>query len=180
MGNDRTIARPYAKAIFELAQQKNQLLAWSRLLILLAKVASNAEMQSLYRNPKVSPSQLGSIFIDLLMTLDLTDPDYKNLILVLAEYRRLNLLPVISEMFEEDKAKLEKTEKVTITSALPVPETLRQRLKKALEIRLQCAVTVDFLLDKNLLGGATICAGDLVIDRSVRSMLNKLKQWVVI
>jgi F-type H+-transporting ATPase subunit delta len=56
---------------------------------------------------------------------------------------------------------------------------MQEKLKKSLEIRLQREVVMNFELDKNLLGGAIIRAGDWVVDGSVRSKLEKLKQAVV-
>src|SRR5690606_14318903 len=49
-----TLARPYAKAAFELAQPANQLAEWSRMLSTLAAVAQDERVQALLGHPSLS------------------------------------------------------------------------------------------------------------------------------
>jgi len=181
MDHDKTTARPYAKAAFEFALEQKNLEGWSKSLMFLALISENKTMKPLYDDPNISPEELSSIF------LNLSDRDgthnkqayIKNFILVLSHYSRLNLLPQIAELFEETKAEHEKLSTVYVTSAFPIEDSMQEKLKKSLEIRLQRDVVMNFELDKNLLGGAIIRAGDWVVDGSVRAKLEKLKQAVI-
>lgn len=176
MIDQRTLARPYAKAVFQLAARQQQLAAWSQVLALLAVIAKDNHIQHLYQDPQVPAEKLAELFISLLNSKNYKEIFYKNFILLLAQYKRLMLLPFIAELFEEDKANLEKTLQVEVSSAFAIAEPLRKKLKQALEIRLQRSVNLQFQQDQQLLGGAIIRAGDLVIDSSVRSKLDRLKQ----
>ena len=179
MNHDQVSARPYAKALFELALEQQQLTAWSKALSLLAEVAEQAPLKKLYNHPRLSQKCLAELFYDIAKTNITTPAEIRNLLLLLAHYQRLQILPTIAVLFEQDRAQLEKTLQISVTSAFPLQTKLRDRLQQVLEIRLQRAIKMEFEIDKKLLGGAIIRAGDLVIDGSVRSKLEKLKQAVV-
>lgn len=179
MNHRRTRARPYAKAIFELACEDKQLVFWSQALSFLSQIAEDKSLQAVYHDTRYKPSELSEIFIGLLKKANLYHQYLENLIFLLAHYKRLPILPMIALLYEEHKTSLEKVTHVVVTSAFPMTKVVSLNLKKALEIRLQCAVELSFEIDKTLMGGAVIRAGDLVIDGSVRSKLEKLKQVVV-
>jgi len=179
MNHRRTRARPYAKAIFDLACEDQQLAFWSERLHFLSRIAEDQSLQAAYHDPRYSPAELSEIFIALLKKANLYHQHLENLIFLLAQYKKLPLLPMIAMLYEEHKTSLEKMVHVDVTSAFPMTEIISGQLKKALEIRLQRAVEISFKIDKSLMGGAIIRAGDLVIDGSVRSKLEKLKQVVV-
>ena len=97
----------------------------------------------------------------------------------MSEYNRLSLLPEIAELFEEEKAEYEKISTVYVTSAFPMDASTTKKLQASLTTRLKREVNLEFEIDKNLLGGAIIRAGDWVVDGSVRAKLEKLKQAVI-
>ena len=53
MAEKSTIARPYAQAAFDLAQQKSELKTWSDMLSMLSSVVSDEQMKNLFGNPQV-------------------------------------------------------------------------------------------------------------------------------
>jgi F-type H+-transporting ATPase subunit delta len=181
MNGRRTIARPYAKAIFELACEDKQLGFWSETLSFLSIIAKDRDLQAVYHDVRYTASELSQIFISLCQKAKIINPLIENLVLLLAHYKRLLLLPMISMLYEEYKASLEKTINISVTSAFPLSEKISANLKKALEIRLQRDVEINFAQDRTLIGGAVIRVGDgdLVIDGSVRNKLEQLKQTVV-
>ncbi len=171
----KTLARPYAKAAFEYACEHKKLKDWSESLGQLATVAENADVKPLYDDPNISAEQLSSIFIGFIKN----NENLKNFILLLSEYNRLSLLPEIAELFEEEKAEYEKISTVYVTSAFPMDASTTKKLQASLTTRLKREVNLEFEIDKNLLGGAIIRAGDWVVDGSVRAKLEKLKQAVI-
>ncbi|MBA2653608.1 MAG: F0F1 ATP synthase subunit delta [Gammaproteobacteria bacterium] len=172
MSEITTVARPYAKAIFESACEKHSLKEWSDTLKRLAFIASSKEMQPVLTSPLVPKEELASIFIDL--GGESINEDSKNLINLLAEGKRLNLLPAIAKLFEDCVADLEKRIEVKVVSAYSIDPPRLQRLKQALENYLNRQVAIRFVVDNTLIGGAIIYAGDEVIDGSLRSKLNRL------
>lgn len=93
-----TIARPYANAVFSIAQDKGELKAWSDLLAVLARSVLEPEMQSIITSPAVSDEQA----VDLLAEIagDAMTADARNFLLLLAENNRLLLLTDITVLFE--------------------------------------------------------------------------------
>jgi F-type H+-transporting ATPase subunit delta len=172
MAEKSTIARPYAKALFELALEQKKLDAWSQALAIGAAVVSDVRVKKLLTSPHVTTDQLASLLIDI--GGKSLDSEGQNFIRVLASNRRLGLLPEIAVIFERLKAESEKVVDVTVTSAAPLSaeqqgsyaSALRQRLKT--DVRLHCEV------DPSLLGGAILRADDLVIDGSLRGRLDRL------
>ena len=100
----------------------------------------------------------------------------KNFLVVLSENRRLQLLPEISHQFDILKANREKAIDVEVTAALELDADQQQMLSDALSAKLERKVNMQVRLDKSLLGGAVIRAGDTVIDGSIRGRLAKLAE----
>ncbi|MFL0806324.1 MAG: F0F1 ATP synthase subunit delta [Oceanobacter sp.] len=169
-----TLARPYAKAVFAEAQEKNALDAWSDDLALLAAYAANDEMASLLVHPSLTAEQQAQALIDVCGD-KLTDTA-KNLVAVLAENKRLTLLPEITALYEELKAEMENTVDVLVTSARPLTKAQENKLSKALKAKLQSEVRMSSEVDESLIGGVIIRAGDLVIDGSLTAKLSKLAE----
>lgn len=176
MDSPKTLARPYAKAAFEFAREEKQLHEWSTSLAILAEAANNAAVKPLYDDPNISAEDLCSIFTGLVSK----HKSMTNFVLALCHYDRLSLLPEIAELFEEEKAEYEKVLTVFVTSAFPLDNNTTKKLKASLTTRLKREVSFEFEIDKNLLGGAVIRAGDWVVDGSVRAKLEKLKQAVIL
>jgi len=92
----------------------------------------------------------------------------------LLEYKRVAVLPEISEHFEELKAKIENTVDAVVTSATKLSESQVGEIAAALKKRLGSDVNIETEIDENLIGGAVIRAGDVVIDGSLRTRLEGL------
>src|SRR6185312_1432734 len=57
-----TIARPYAEAVFGLADKSGTLAKWSQLLAALAAAAADPQVRALIGDPKVREDQLYGLF----------------------------------------------------------------------------------------------------------------------
>lgn len=169
-----TLARPYAKAAFEVALQGDALDAWSKMLTLSAAVSSHQAVRSLLINPALSSSQIAQSFIDVCG--DELDSKGQNFIRLLAENKRLGLLAEVSALFEVLKANQEKSVDVEITTAFEISSDASNKLAESLKTRLQREIKLATSIDASLIGGAVIRAGDTVIDSSVRGKLNKLAE----
>lgn len=174
MSESTTLARPYAKAIFEHALAEKKLAEWSEHLLILAQSVLTPQAFEFITNPASTDEQ----HIELLQSL--CRPEAKeskslnNLIVLLATNKRLMLLPAIKELYEAHRAEQEKTLDVEVISFSTVSPAQQQQMIESLSQRLQRKVSLNISIDPSLLGGAVIRAGDLVIDGSVRGKLNKL------
>ena len=169
-----TLARPYAKAAFEFAVGVSDLKGWSDSLSTSAAVTQHAAVVKLLASPSSTPAHQAATIIDLCG--DVLDATGRNFIVILSENRRLTLLPQISYQFEIMKANREKAVDVDVVSAQPLDAEQQKMLSEALSIKLQRKVNMQVSLDKSLLGGAVIRAGDTVIDGSIRGRLTKLAE----
>jgi F-type H+-transporting ATPase subunit delta len=176
MAEKSTIARPYAEAVFQLANANGQLKEWSDSLQAIALIASDADMQSLLGNTSVGKSQVADLLIDVAVSgsKDALTEQGKNLVKLLAENRRLNVMAEISAQFETLKAEAEKTVEAEVIAATEVSPAQQAEIAAKLKARLGCEVSLKCSVDESLMGGAIIKAGDMVIDGSVSGQLNKL------
>ncbi len=167
-----TLARPYARALFELAQARQALDRWSETLGLLAAIAADKRMQRLLAGSALSRDDLARLFLDV--AGDRIDQPARNLVRLLAENRRLGLLPEIARQFEARKRAAEGRIDAEVVSAYPLSADQAARLARLLQQRLGREVTLQARVDRSLIGGVVLRAGDLVIDASVQGQLARL------
>ena len=167
-----TIARPYANAVFAIAQEKGELKAWSDLLAVLAQCVADPDMQSIISSPAVSDEQVVTLLADI--SGELMSEDARHFLALLAENNRLQLLADIAVIYEELREEAEQTMTADITSARALTSEQENTISAALKKRLGRDVTLNTTVDENLLGGAIIRAGDLIIDGSALGKLNRL------
>jgi F-type H+-transporting ATPase subunit delta len=172
MAETLTVARPYAQAAFLFASQHNVLKDWSDMLALLATVADDPDMRTLIENPRMTETQLADLIVGI--GGDRLSEQCANFVRVLAENRRLALLPDIAALFEIERSRAEGRIQAELTTAFPATEAQQARIIESLRRRLGREVELTCRTDASLLGGAIIRAGDLVIDGSVRGKLERL------
>ena len=172
MADKSTIARPYAKAAFEDARDRKRLGPWSEALRTAAAVVGDPRVQSLLGNPRVTPAELADLVIEIAGPQ--LGEEGGNFIRTLADNGRLAFLPEIATLFDELKSQAEGVVDVTVTSAAPLDDAQRGNLIAALERRLKRTVRLQCATDPTLIGGAVLRAGDLVIDGSLRTRLERI------
>lgn len=172
-----TLARPYAKAAFEHARQNDELAGWGEMLALAAAIARDEQVRSrILGNPLLARADAAGFFIEV--GGDRFDEDFANFIRLLADNRRLQLLPQVHELFGRYRAEAERTLDVEVTTAVDLPDDYRERLEKALAKRFDRKVSVSLKKDESIIGGAVIRAGDTVLDGSVKGRLALLAQAI--
>lgn len=167
-----TFARPYAKAVFELAQTSQRIPAWKKALETLAALVAMPDVQSLIRNPQITPVIQAQIIIDA--GADAFDSDAANLVRLLAENRRLESAVDLAACYESLCDAAEGTVEAEVISAYPLDKAQCEALMVALKKRLGKNVNLSTREDPELLGGVVIHAGDLVIDGSLKGRLGQM------
>lgn len=175
MAESITLARPYAKAVFELAHGNTALDAWSKTLKLLAGLVGDHSVRVMLGDPQIPASVRAQVFIDLCGKAGhKLDQHGQNFVRLLAEYRRLTLLPDIAADYETLRAQAENFVEVELRAASPVDAAEQKRISEALHQKLGRRIELKYVEDKSLIGGAVLRAGDFVIDGSVRGKLGRL------
>lgn len=180
MAETLTLARPYAKAVFELARERKQTERWSKLLELLSGFTSNHEVQVMLGDPRVPAAVRADALLEL-CTKTGHEPDAhaRNFVQLLASYRRLPILPEIAAEYAALRAQAEGVVNVELRAATRVTADEQARISAALKHKLNRDVTLTCVTDPTLIGGAIIRAGDLVIDGSVREKLSRLAAAII-
>ena len=168
-----TAARPYAKAVFEIAESTGSLDTWSEQLALMASIASADGSAELLNSPKVSASQKVETFSQV-ASGNLNNQSV-NLLKSLGENNRFALLPDMSLLFEALKSESQGEVEGELIAAAEVSQEQESAIVTALEKRLGRKVKLVTKIDDSLLGGAVIRIGDLVIDGSLQGRFQTLK-----
>ena len=166
-----TVARPYAKAAFDFAFEKQTVAQWQEMLVFAGAVAQDASIKQVLKGA-YSASKLAEIFIGVCG--EQIDENGQNLIRVLAENKRLSALPDVATLFNQYKAEFDKEIEVDVTSAIKLTKVQQTSISAALEKRLSRKVNLICNVDKTIVAGLIIKAGDTVIDGSIQTKLNRL------
>lgn len=172
MAEARTIARPYAEAVFRLARSNGKLQAWSAMLQLATAMAVDESMRAIIGNPKVPAKRLGELLLEV--GSDKFDEEGRNFILLLAENGRIEILPEVSELFDQLKTQYEGVLEAKIISAFPVSDEQLKKLVADLESRFKRKIEATVSIDPELIGGVKVEIGDEVLDASVRGKLEAM------
>lgn len=172
MAEPVTIARPYAEAAFKLAREQNALGSWADALALIDATVADSQLAALIGVPNVGAAQLEGVIIGAVGKQ--LSGEARNFVQVLAQNRRLGLMPQILELFTQLRRDHEGTMEATVVSALPVEGAQLNALVAALEKKYGRKITARVELDPQLIGGLKIMVGDKVIDATVRGRLDAM------
>jgi F-type H+-transporting ATPase subunit delta len=173
MAEISTLARPYAEAAFRIADASGALDQWSAALSNLAQVSIDPAVAAAIGNPNIPSAKVAGIFIQVLAG-KLT-AEAENLVRVMAENRRLAILPEISAQYEVLKNTREGIVEAEIASAFPLTDAQLAQLVARLEARTGKKVRPRVSVDSELIAGVRVVIGDKVIDGSARAQLAALE-----
>lgn len=171
-----TLARPYAKAAFEYARADKALDAWSSSLAVVASVVQQAAVEELLSSPTVTSAQKAATLFEICG--EELHEKVKNFVAAMADNKRLLLLKEVQELFEDFKSQQEKFADITVSTAFELNSEVEKALAEKLSKVLESEVSLSTDIDKSLIGGVVISAGDMVIDGSVRGRLAKLAETI--
>ena len=174
MKNPKLSSR-YAKALFDFAGEKNQVEEVYGDLKLFAKtLKENRELQVLLRNPVIEVFQKHKIF-ESIFNGTLHPTTYQFLEVLLKKKREPALDTICNEFFKlyNDAHHIRP---VTITTASPLSDTLKDRIVALLSEQTHATIDLQQTVDPELIGGFVIQMDDYYFDASILSKINKLKQ----
>ena len=177
MSDFETAARPYARALFELASEEGKLQDWQDRLQLASVIASDVDMLAMFDLPAMLATEQATLFLAVasgVKNAPEASADFDNLIALLAENDRLSALPAISLAFETMKREAEGKVEVQVKSALQLTDKQRNAISRSMAKKLGKEVSITSEVDESLIAGAIIQIGDMVIDGSARGRLDKL------
>lgn len=173
MAELRTLARPYAEAVFRIADGSGKLGDWSVILSDLASVSADPMIAAAIDDPNISSPKVAGLFIQVLAGR--LTAEAENFVRVLAENNRLKLLPEIATQFDVLKNDREGVVDAQVTSAFPMTDAQLAELAAQLEKKTGKRVKAQVSVDPELIAGVRIEIGDKVIDGSARAQLTALE-----
>ena len=172
MSDFTTAARPYARAVYQLAQETSSVDNWGDALVLLAAVSNDAAMISIIDKPQLSRENKGEQLINVVK--DKVNAQQINLIKLMAENGRLKILPYVADQYEIYRAEAEGKIDAEVFSAFELSAEQENTIIKTLKNKLGREVSLTTSIDKSLIGGVVIKAGDTIIDGSMKAQLESL------
>ena len=168
--SSETLARPYARAIFEHSEGLLEELKQ------VVNVIHQPNVTTLIDSPKLAYKEKAEMFIDLFQGE--IQKKTAHFLRVLGSTKRLSLLPEILNEYKKLLAKKNKQSDVLITSAFKLNQSQEEEITGRLKKRYGENLTTKVEIDKTLIGGITIKSGDEVIDLSTKGKLLKLKKQI--
>ncbi|MBY0474598.1 MAG: F0F1 ATP synthase subunit delta [Nitrosomonas sp.] len=167
-----TVARPYAEAAYKFAVESKELSKWSKILQLAAAIAQDDQVKLLIGNPLISVKQLGELIQEIGGNKFTTEA--RNLIILMAENKRVLVLPQVSQLFEQLKAQHEGVLEAKIISAFKMQGDQINKLVDKLEQKFNRKIEAQVSVDPELIGGIKVEIGDETLDASVRGKLEAM------
>lgn len=175
MSQALTLARPYARAAYAIAREAGAAAQWSDALAFASNVAADPQVHALLGHPRLGRADAVALLSPPSASGAGASEAFGNFLALLADNRRLSLLPDIAGLFDELRAETERVVKAKVTSAAALPAAELETIKAALKRRFGREVEIETAVDGGLIGGAVIDAGDVVIDGSLKSKLARLQ-----
>lgn len=169
-----TLARPYATAVFKRAAETNTMSDWSDVLAFISTVTSAKTVSEIVDNPKVSKDRLSTLLLDICQGQVSTEGE--NFLKLLVQNSRRDLVPDIALQFEQLKAAHEGYVDVEVASAFALSKDEQKKFTTSLEKTLNKKVRMNVTIDRSLIGGVLVRAGDRVMDGSVKGQLQHMQK----
>ncbi len=186
MADNNTVARPYAQAIFDVARETDTLDELSASLRTAKDLLADGQVAAFLADPAMTDATRLEFLTGLFKSAAGDESVFSgsvrqgtNFLKLLLENGRVGALPEIADQFDDLKSAVENTVDVTVTSATPLSAEQQASISTALATRLGREIRIETAIDENLIGGAVIRAGDIVIDGSVRARLEGLTNVLV-
>ena len=171
---ERTLARRYAKGLFEAARDRNALDRTQEELRLLAPVLEERETVRFLNNPCVVLAEKQQALRAALGQE--CSPLVMDLMELLAERRRLKVFPFVVEIFGELLDESRQVLRIRVRLAADTPEAALGALKARLSEVLGKTVEIQAEVDESLIGGAMLVLKDTEFDGSVKGAIKALHE----
>jgi F-type H+-transporting ATPase subunit delta len=171
-----SVARRYARALFQIGVDGGSFEALGQELADLAALfEESVELRQTMVNPVFKPSEKRAILEKLLPRVT-PSPVVQRFALLLLERGRIGLLPSLARAYRELSDAHAGRVRAVVVSATPLSAADLERVRRSLERRTQKKVMLEAEVDPNLIGGLVARVGDLVLDGSVRTQLDTLRE----
>ncbi len=172
----RSYARRYAQAVFEIALERKELDRWQSDLEQIASLGDDAEVVAWLQSSRLRFEVKAKLVAERLRGVN---PLTLNLVYLLITKGRLGMVGDIAGEYQRLLYSHRGIEPAEVTTAVPLTDEDKQRLKERLGAVIGKEVVLKFEVDSNLIGGIVVRVGGKLIDGSSRRQLLTLKRELV-
>lgn len=175
----RASARPYAKALFEVAVATGRAEPTAEELDAVARLfADHPDLGKVLTHPAVTPKAKRAVVDQIATRLGVSTPVHK-LLLLMAERDRLGLLPALQQDYQQRLMTHLGIVEAHVTTAVPLPADRATALTRSLAAATGKEVRVRTGVNPAIMGGVVARMGSTVIDGSVVRQLERLRQTLI-
>ncbi|AKZ65742.1 F0F1 ATP synthase subunit delta [Candidatus Palibaumannia cicadellinicola] len=173
-----TIAKHYARAIFDYAIEHNQLENWQSMLEYAAEVSKNNDLSKLLDNPVIEHQTISKIFLEICGNK--LNYNGQNFIRLLSKNKKFIILPFILKEFINISNKHTSLVEVEIITASNLNKLQINNIYLAIEEHISSKIKLNYTVNSSLIAGIIIRIGDLVIDGSISGKLERLTRYLCV
>ena len=173
--SNRLVARRYAKALADIAEQNGTLVAVQQeLAAVSALVRTSPDLARLAFYPLIPPAQKAKALDGVLAAMGLSET-VRRFFTVVAEAARLNLIHELSSSFDEFVDERTGVVEASVQSAQVMTDVQQKALLEALGRRTGKTIRLQWRQEPSILGGVKVQIGSTVYDASIQGRLRLLK-----
>ncbi len=170
-----SIAKRYARAFFEIAEEEKQFDKYYHELIGFSEIIhGNENMKEFLANPIFDQHDKRDVVDAVLIKIGMTGVT-ANFLRLLADKRRIGILTDIVVCYRELMDSALKKQRVQVKTAFPLSNELSERLKKGMEGLTGKQIELTIEQDVSLLAGVVVRVGDTLYDGSIKTQLNNIR-----
>ncbi len=171
-----TIAKPYANAIFEIAEQNQSHSDWKGVLEAGTQLANDISMQTFIASPGTSGEDKTEVVVALFKSIlgRALSKQENSFVVLLLDNSRIDALPSMLELFDVMSNLSSDAKAFHVVSAYKLSTAEEKQIVSDLADKYNTTVSIDTEIDENLVGGVVIKEGDKVIDLSIQARVNEL------
>jgi len=179
MGANLKVAKRYARALFELCdlskldEMEAALQSFSKLWL------DDLKLRSAMLNPAFPLNERLSALRDLATNIKSGDKNFSNLLEILLQNKRLEVMPEISSAFSEMIDQIKKLLSLEVTSAFELPQDEKEKILKRVQTDCGSMASIVWKTDSEIIGGLKIKAGDKLLDGSVTGSLERFRNQLI-
>ena len=173
------LAKRYAKAIFSLGKEQNKVDTYAESLAAIAELYENSELEiaDALTNPLYPIEARQKVMAKIAESVD-ADAIMTSFLNLLIEKKRVDVLPDIAREVQVMVDREQNISHGSVTSAIKLDSALLKKIQGTLEKITGNKVILETQVDPSIIGGIVAKVGDLVLDGSIRTQLNGLKESI--
>lgn len=180
--SDATLARPYARAAFNVALADDNLAGWAQALDCCAKVTQDPQFRRLLGAPSLTKPDVVKLVCSAVAKLKVKVPAQAlhNLVVQVVNHRRVLIMPAIAELFQAFALDHQGAKLAKVTSAHALTAAQKKKVDTFLQEKFACELVIEWVTDADLLGGFRAQVGDKVFDFSIEQACQTCEKLLTI